>query len=60
MPAISSATWRVNFHLESLVVQTDYWQDFSIANGRQPVDDFVRELKRLGYANITVSLPLVL
>jgi len=60
MPAITSATWRVNFQLESLTVQTHYWQDFSIVYGRQPVDDFVKELKRLGYTGVTVSLPLVL
>lgn len=60
MPAITSATWRVTFRKESLVDQASYTQDFSIVYGRVPVDDFVREVKRLGYVDVTVSLPIVL
>lgn len=56
MPAITSATWRVQFKRNSLTDNLTYWQDFSITLGKQPALDFEKEIKRKGYVDIEIIL----
>lgn len=60
MPGIVSAVWRVTFMRESLTDQARYWQEFAITYGRQPVEDFAKEIEKAGYVNVEISFRPVL
>jgi len=56
MPAISSAIYRVTFKRSSLTDPDLYWQDFSITLGLQAPQDFMNEMKKLGFLQVQLIL----